>query len=150
MKEKSVLSGLKIGVIGAGHMGQALVKGLVEKSVYPQNVSVFDLDKKKTDAIKKEAHVKIAKSNRHCASLSDVVILAVKPKDLPGVAEEIAGVLGQESRRFKSSPAFWFRAPSNSVAVPSQESRSESKLIKGSESKEFSNVKALAAKRLAA
>ncbi len=97
MKEKSILSGLKIGVIGSGHMGQALVKGLVERSVYPQNISVFDLDKKKVDAIKKEAHVKVAKSNRHCASLSDVIILAVKPKDLQGVAEEISSVLDQGS-----------------------------------------------------
>ena len=97
MKEKSILSGLKIGVIGSGHMGQALVKGLVERSVYPQNISVFDLDRKKVDAVKKEAHVKIAKSNRHCASLSDVIILAVKPKDLLGVAEEIKSILNQES-----------------------------------------------------
>lgn len=95
MKEKSVLSGLKIGVIGAGNMGKALVKGLVEKSVYPQNISVFDLDTKKIDALKKEAHVKIAKSSRQCASLSDVVILAVKPKDLPQVAAEIASVLAK-------------------------------------------------------
>ncbi len=95
MKEKSILQGLKIGVIGSGNMGQALVKGLVEKSVYPQNISVFDLDKKKREAIKKETHVKVAKSSRHGASLSDVIVLAVKPKDIQGVAEEIASVLGQ-------------------------------------------------------
>src|SRR3989338_8025890 len=97
MKEKSILSGLKVGVIGAVHMGQTLVKGLVEKSVYPQNISIFDLDKKKMEAVKKASHVKIAKSNRHCASLSDVVILAVKPKDIPQVAQEIASVLSQGS-----------------------------------------------------
>ena len=97
MKEKSALSGLKIGVIGAGNMGRALVKGLVEKSVYPQNISIFDLDKRKIDGIKKEAHVKLAKSNRHCASLSDVLILAVKPKDIQQVAEEIASVLEKDS-----------------------------------------------------
>ena len=45
MKERSALSGLKISVIGAGNMGQALVRGLVEKSVYPQNISLFDVDK---------------------------------------------------------------------------------------------------------
>lgn len=97
MKEKSILSGLTVGVIGAGRMGRTLVKGLAEKSVYPQNISIFDLDKKKMESIKKEAHVKIAKSNRHCASLSDVVILAVKPKDVPQVAQEIASVLGRGS-----------------------------------------------------
>ncbi len=97
MREKSVLSGLKIGVVGAGNMGKAIVKGLVERSVYPQNISIFDLDVKKINAIKKESHVKLAKSNRQCASLSDVVILAVKPKDIPQVAAEIASVLGKET-----------------------------------------------------
>jgi len=97
MSGKSPLSGLKIGVIGAGNMGQALVRGLVEKSVYPQNISIFDVDKKKLDAVKKEAHVKIAKSNRQCVSLSDVVILAVKPQMIQEVVEEIASGIDKDA-----------------------------------------------------
>lgn len=93
MKEKSALTGLKIGILGAGHMGQALVRGLVEKSVYPQNISLFDVDNKKLAPLKKELHVRIAKSNRQCASLSDVVILAVKPQIIQEVIEEIASTL---------------------------------------------------------
>ncbi len=93
MKEKSVLTGLKIGVIGAGNMGQALVRGLVEKSVYPQNISVFDVDGKKLKALRKEAPVRIAKSSRQCVSLSDVVILAVKPQTIQEVIEEISSSL---------------------------------------------------------
>ena len=54
MKQKSALSGLKIAVIGAGNMGAALVRGLVEKSVYPQNISVFDIDRKKLEGLKKD------------------------------------------------------------------------------------------------
>lgn len=97
MSNKSVLSGLKIGVIGVGNMGQALVRGLVEKSVYPQNISIFDVDKKKLETVKKEAHVKVAKSNRQCVSLSDVVILAVKPHLIQEVIEEIASGLDKDT-----------------------------------------------------
>ena len=97
MKQKSVLSGLKIAVLGCGNMGQALVRGLVEKSVYPQNISVFDVDAKKLAAIKKETSVKIAKSNRLCATLADVVILAVKPQLLQEVAEEISSVTDKDA-----------------------------------------------------
>ncbi len=97
MTAKAALSGLKIGVIGAGNMGQALVRGLVEKSVYPQNISVFDIDRKKLDAVRKEAHVRIAKSNRQCVSLSDVIILAVKPQILREVVEDIASGTDKES-----------------------------------------------------
>ena len=87
---KGPLTGLKIGVLGAGNMGQALIRGLVEKSVYPQNLTIFDPDKKKLDAVKKIARVRTSPSNRHAVSLADVVILAVKPQTLGGVLDEIA------------------------------------------------------------
>ena len=97
MKQKSVLSGLKISVLGCGNMGQALVRGLVESSVYPQNISVFDVDKKKLDAIRKETPVRTAKSSRLCATLADVVILAVKPQILQELIEEISTVVGKDT-----------------------------------------------------
>jgi pyrroline-5-carboxylate reductase len=87
---------MRIGIIGAGNMGSALAKGLVEKSVYPQNISIFDVEKKKIEQVRKDSHVKIAKSNRHCVSLSDVVILAVKPNVLQQAVEEIAGAVEKE------------------------------------------------------
>ena len=96
MKPKSALSGLKIAVIGAGNMGSALVRGLVEKSVYPQSISVSDIDRKKTDELKKEG-VRISKSNRQCVSLADVVILAVKPQILPETIADIATAVGKDA-----------------------------------------------------
>ncbi len=97
MKPKSPLSGLKIAVIGAGNMGLALVRGLVEKSVYAQNIHVFDVDKKKLDAVRKEAPVKTAKSARLAASLADVVILAVKPQILPEVIGDLATAVDKDA-----------------------------------------------------
>lgn len=90
MKTKSVLAGVKVAVVGAGNMGRAIVKGLVEHSVYPQHISVFDVDPKKTAELKKELNVKVAKSGRQAASLADIVILAVKPQTLQPVAEDLA------------------------------------------------------------
>jgi pyrroline-5-carboxylate reductase len=78
-------------------MGRALVRGLVERSAYPQNISVFDVEKKKLDAVKKECSVKIAKSNRQCVSLSDVIILAVKPQILKEVIGEISTAVPKEA-----------------------------------------------------
>ena len=95
-KQKSALTGLKIAVLGAGNMGQALVRGLMEKSVYPQNITVSDVDKKKLDALKKEG-VRVAKSNRQCVSLADVVILAVKPQILADAIGEISTAVGKDA-----------------------------------------------------
>src|SRR5689334_22206261 len=97
MSDKAVLSGLKLAVIGAGNMGGAIVGGLVEKSVYPQNISIFDVDKKKMDAIRKNASVKLAKSSRQCVSLADVVILSVKPQILQQAVAEFATGLGPQT-----------------------------------------------------
>lgn len=88
---------MKIGVIGAGNMGQALVRGLVEKSVYPQNIAVYDVDKKKMDALRKDARVKLSKTARQCVSLSDVVILAVKPQVVQEAAREIHSALESQT-----------------------------------------------------
>lgn len=88
---------MKIGVIGAGNMGQALVRGLVEKSVYPQNIAVYDVDKKKMEALRKDVRVKLSKTARQCVSLSDVVILAVKPQVIHEAVQEIQSVLEPET-----------------------------------------------------
>lgn len=94
---KSILTGIKIAVVGTGNMGAALVKGLVEKSVYSQNISIFDADKKKMEALRKSCSVKAAKSNRLCVTLADVVILAVKPQILPEVIQDISTAVSKDT-----------------------------------------------------
>lgn len=96
MITKGVLSKLKIGVLGSGNMGQALVRGLIEQSVYPQNIWVYDPDKRKIDAMRKIGAVKAAKNERQCVSIADVVILAVKPQTMGQVVSEIQSVLTPE------------------------------------------------------
>ena len=97
MSGKSALSGLKIAVLGTGNMGQALVRGLVDKSVYPQNISIYDVDVKKLAQVKKEFAVRIAKSARQGASLADIVILAVKPPILVDSIGEIASSVDKDA-----------------------------------------------------
>lgn len=93
MSAKTVLSGVRIAVLGAGNMGQALVRGLVDKSVYPQYITVYDPDPKKIALLKKDANIRVAKTSRQAVSLADVVILAVKPQILPEVCAEVASGL---------------------------------------------------------
>ncbi|MCG3176371.1 MAG: Pyrroline-5-carboxylate reductase [Candidatus Omnitrophica bacterium] len=93
MSAKTVLSGVRIAVLGAGNMGQALVRGLVDKSVYPQYISVYDPDPKKIALLKKDANIRAAKTSRQAVSLADVVILAVKPQTLPEVCAEVSSGL---------------------------------------------------------
>ena len=72
-----------IGVIGCGNMGEALVKRIAA-SVKRGRLIVYDADSTKTSAMRRYKAV-IAKDNVTLAKQCDVIILAVKPKDVEGL-----------------------------------------------------------------
>ena len=82
----------KIAFIGAGNMGQALVKGLLKKGIIEsRDIMVSDLDKEKL-RVAGELGVTIAKDSGEAVEKGEIVILSVKPKDIEGVLKGIAGV----------------------------------------------------------
>ena len=83
----------KIGFVGAGNMGRALIKGILKKGlVESQDIIVSDLDKDKLRVIS-ELGVTIARDNKGVVAESDIIILAIKPKDMGKVLKEISGPL---------------------------------------------------------
>ena len=87
---------MKVGCIGIGVMGSALMEAVI-KTVDPAQVSVFDPDSLKTEAFCQKTGASVAPSNRDIASTSDFVFLAVKPQYLPPVLEDIAKSLKPET-----------------------------------------------------
>jgi pyrroline-5-carboxylate reductase len=80
----------KIGFIGTGKMGEALIKGILHAGlVTPGNIYASDMDLTKLQLLEKEHKIKICKDN--CAAVidSDVLIIAVKPQIVPAVLSEI-------------------------------------------------------------
>lgn len=87
------MRGTKIAVIGAGNMGSALLRGILEAHWgRAKDCIATGPRRRKLDALKKELGVKVTKVNKKAAEEADVVILAVKPQILDMVLEEIAGV----------------------------------------------------------
>jgi pyrroline-5-carboxylate reductase len=83
-----------IGLIGAGNMGSALVKGMLKKSVATAgDIVAYDADERKLTAFCDETGVRAAADNISLVRLSDIIILAVKPGSAPGVLTETAGEL---------------------------------------------------------
>jgi pyrroline-5-carboxylate reductase len=80
-----------IGVIGTGNMGAALVRGLVSSGTDASRIVVYDALEEAVRALTSELGVSAAGSNAELAAQSDVIVLAVKPKDIPSVLEETAG-----------------------------------------------------------
>ena len=80
----------KIAFLGAGNMASALISGLLDaKALNSANIIVSDIDGCKPSLLKKKYKVKTSLSNSEAVRKSEVVIIAVKPKDVGGVVSEI-------------------------------------------------------------
>lgn len=79
---------MKIGIIGAGNMGRAIIIGVLEKGLFkPDEIIASDIDTKRLEGLK----VKTTNCNLDVLNFSDGIILAVKPHVLESLLEEIRG-----------------------------------------------------------
>lgn len=86
-----LLKSMKIGFIGAGNMTQTLVKGMIEsKSVRPQNIIISNRTPGKLVKLSDLYQVQTREHNELVVEEADVVILAMKPQDLPKALEGFA------------------------------------------------------------
>ncbi len=86
-----------LGVIGAGNMGAALVRGIVSAGALPaEQIIVSDDDAGRVNALASELGVKHAKNNSEVASESEYVALVVKPGVVAPILCEIALMLTRD------------------------------------------------------
>lgn len=85
----------KIGFIGMGNMGTAIMKGLL-KTFCPEEILFSSAHKEKMEKITAETGVPHAGTNRECAEQVKYLVLAVKPQMLPGVFDEIRDVVTRD------------------------------------------------------
>lgn len=84
---------MKLGVIGFGNMGSSIINGLISQKVLRRdNIFVYDIDRSKLKNVK----VKVKKNNEELVKDSDVIIIAVKPKDAFFLFEEIKEYLTEK------------------------------------------------------
>ncbi|MGJ8655184.1 MAG: pyrroline-5-carboxylate reductase [Akkermansiaceae bacterium] len=84
-------SEIKLGLIGCGKMGRALIEGaLKNKVVAPENVFISSRTPSAVETITSELGVTALASNVEVAQNSDVVLLCTKPADIPLVLLELA------------------------------------------------------------
>lgn len=87
----------RLGFIGAGHMAEALLKGLLSSGTY-KNIQILmsDVNQGRLNLISSNYHVKTTIDNKSVLKASDFVILAVKPDVIGDVLTEIKGLLNQK------------------------------------------------------
>ncbi len=78
---------MKIGIIGCGNMGSALIAGILREKLY--EVYVYDIDEVKIKQALSRWNIKKAAGLRDIADKCGIIILAVKPQDVEPVLKEI-------------------------------------------------------------
>lgn len=89
---------IKVGVIGTGNMGGAIIKGILS-SGRAYEVYAYDINTKLTDDLKSKYPIAVMPSVQELTGMCDVVIAAVKPQFMENVIKECAEKLS-ESKLF--------------------------------------------------
>lgn len=94
----------KIGFIGMGNMGYAILKGLLQ--VFDKTELVLtDANRERAEAVSRETGVERAEDNQTCASQAEFVVLAVKPQFYHVVLDDIKAVLKKEQIIISIAPS---------------------------------------------
>lgn len=81
---------MKLGVIGCGKMGSALVGGILKAGLCrPGEVTVFDSFPEASGAMSEQLGVAVAPDNASVVAASDVVLLCTKPQGFPAMLSEL-------------------------------------------------------------
>lgn len=83
--------GTKLGFIGAGNMGEAMIKGLTAGGTAPGSILALDADKARLDYVASKYKVKKARDLKRALDC-DAWVVAVKPQSLDGLLEEVAAL----------------------------------------------------------
>lgn len=84
------LEGKKLGFIGTGKMGSALIKGMCDAGLFtPADVYASDLYEPSLEELKQNTGVNVSTDNKVTVGSSDIIVLAVKPQILKKVISTI-------------------------------------------------------------
>ncbi len=89
---------MKIGFIGIGNMGGAILQGYRNQAKEENHdILIFDLNKEKTLKMAQDLEVEFCQGQKELVKKSDVIILAVKPYNFEELLEEIKNDIKEDS-----------------------------------------------------
>lgn len=93
------MSKYKLGILGCGNMGSAILKGIIRsKIIDPKEVVIFDVVDDIKNTIQRSYGVGVAKDEVSLCEFSEFILFAIKPQYLLDVLEKISGSLGSKMK----------------------------------------------------
>lgn len=88
---------MKIGFIGAGNMGGAMMRGIVaSKKASPADIITSDKNENALELLKSELDIAITSDNKAVVSFADIIFLSIKPQFYESVISEIKGAVTKD------------------------------------------------------
>jgi len=85
---------MKLGFIGCGKMGSALIQGVLDAKVcQPDQVCVHDRLSEPAEMLGTESGIRVSAGNKEVAQAADVIVLCVKPDDAVRALSEAGSAL---------------------------------------------------------
>lgn len=92
-----MLSTFKIGFIGAGTMGKAIIKGLINSGyVDKNNIIASEISEASANIVSEELNIRTTLDNTELVRNSDIIILCTKPFVIKDVLEEVKDDLSED------------------------------------------------------
>ncbi len=86
----------RLGILGLGNMGEAIVGALVNSGFERRNLLAFEIKKERADAVTAKYRIGMAASAKDLAQKAKYVLLAVKPQDAKALLATIAPAFDNE------------------------------------------------------
>ncbi|MCX7737796.1 MAG: pyrroline-5-carboxylate reductase [Hydrogenothermaceae bacterium] len=78
----------KVGILGVGNMGEAILNGIINSSILkPSEILIYDNNRERVETLVEKYDVAAASDVKNLVNLSEIVFLAVKPKDFKSSIE---------------------------------------------------------------
>jgi len=89
------LSASPMAFVGAGVMGEAMIRGLLARNLLPPGlITATHPRPERLETLAAQFHIQTAQDNRAAAAGADIVVLSVKPQVLARVLRELRGAVG--------------------------------------------------------
>ncbi len=88
---------MRIGFIGGGVMGEAILKGILTKKVVrPTAITVSDISKQRLTTLQQRYGITTTGNNKQAAADSDIIILAIKPSEMGAVLPQLRSLSAKQ------------------------------------------------------
>lgn len=92
------MPGVKVAVLGAGKMGGILLQAFLKNNLlHPEQIVATVAHPERAHALSTQFGVEVSTDNLHAAGSADVILLGVKPLQVPGLVQEIRPALKPET-----------------------------------------------------